>query len=157
MEQKIKSSYINEIIFGFLGEIKKLEIIRYNKSFQKNLNININNYKKESKRYIIFESKTRGKEYNKLDHLIYEGEYLNGKRNGKGKEFGNFHEILFEGEYLNGKRSGKGKEYYRYPNDRFVQFEGEYSNGEKNGKGKEFIKEGKLLLYFTLSWILSKI
>ena len=109
MEQKINSSYINEIIFGFLGEIRKLEIIKYNKSFQKNLNININNYKKESKRYIIFESKTRGKEYNKLDHLIYEGEYLNGKRNGKGKEFGNFHEILFEGEYLNGKDLEKEK------------------------------------------------
>ena len=43
--------------------------------------------------------------------LIYEGEYLNGKRNGKGKEYYNNNQLKFEGEYLNGKRSGKGIEY----------------------------------------------
>ena len=43
--------------------------------------------------------------------VIFEGEYLNGKRNGKGKELfaGN---LIFEGEYLNGKRNGKGKGYF---------------------------------------------
>ena len=41
--------------------------------------------------------------------MIYEGEYLNGKRNGKGKEYNIT--LYFEGEYLNGKRNGKGKEY----------------------------------------------
>ena len=39
--------------------------------------------------------------------LRYEGEYLNGKRNGKGKEY-NHNELIFEGEYINGKRNGKG-------------------------------------------------
>ena len=49
----------------------------------------------------------------KNDVLIYEGEYLNGKRNGKGKEYNYINnEVEFEGEYLNGKRNGKGKEYY---------------------------------------------
>ena len=47
--------------------------------------------------------------------LIYEGEYLNGLRNGKGKEY-YIHPPLvlaFEGEFLNGKRrKGKGEEYY---------------------------------------------
>ena len=42
--------------------------------------------------------------------LIFEGEYLNGKRNGKGKEYGLNKTLFFEGEYLNGKRNGKGKE-----------------------------------------------
>ena len=44
--------------------------------------------------------------------LEFEGEYLNGKRNGKGKEYDDFDgRLIFEGEYLNGKRHGKGKEY----------------------------------------------
>ena len=52
-----------------------------------------------------------GKEYNNYNNnLIFEGEYLNGKRwNGKGKEF-HKNKLIFEGEYLNGKRNGKGKE-----------------------------------------------
>ena len=34
---------------------------------------------------------------------------LNGKKNGKGKEFNKSGKIIFEGEYLNGKRiEGKG-------------------------------------------------
>ena len=36
--------------------------------------------------------------------LIFEGEYLNGKRNGKGKEYNYFGKLEFEGEYLNGER-----------------------------------------------------
>ena len=41
---------------------------------------------------------------------------------------------MFEGEYLNGERNGKGKEY-DYDNGK-LEFEGEYLNGERNGKGK---------------------
>ena len=37
-------------------------------------------------------------------YLEFEGEYLNGKKNGKGKEYNNIGEIIFEGEYLNGER-----------------------------------------------------
>ena len=36
--------------------------------------------------------------------LIFEGEYLNGKRNGKGKEYNFNDQLIFEVEYLNGKR-----------------------------------------------------
>ena len=48
------------------------------------------------------------KEY-KNGIIIFEGEYLNGKRwKGKGKEYKNGI-MIFEGEYLNGKRwNGKG-------------------------------------------------
>ena len=42
--------------------------------------------------------------YGKLE---FEGEYLNGERNGKGKEYYNG-KLEFEGKYLNGKRNGKG-------------------------------------------------
>ena len=34
---------------------------------------------------------------------MFEGEYLNGKRNGKGREY-NDEILIFEGEYLNGLR-----------------------------------------------------
>ena len=77
--------------------------------------------------------------------------------------------MVFEGEYLNGKRNGKGKEYFYYccplefnykphysdspsnTNDRygyfhiytFNSFEGEYKNGKRNGKGKEFYSNKK--------------
>ena len=40
---------------------------------------------------------------------------------------------MYEGKYLNGKRNGKGIEYYKNGN---IKFEGEYLNGKKwNGKG----------------------
>ena len=40
---------------------------------------------------------------------MYEGEYLNGERNGKGKEYNNYGELIFEGKYYNDKRwNGKG-------------------------------------------------
>ena len=74
------------------------------------------------------------KEYDSWGKLIFEGEYLNGKRHGKGKEYNNHEEVYFEGEYLNGKRNGKGKEYDWY--NKSVLFEGEYKNGLRwNGKG----------------------
>ena len=56
---------------------------------------------------------------------MFEGEYWN----GKGKEFDIRHvDLLFEGEYLNGLRNGKGKEYDYYG---CIIFDGEYLNGEK--------------------------
>ena len=39
--------------------------------------------------------------------MIFEGEYLNGMKNGKGKEYEG--KLIFEGEYLNGMRNGQGK------------------------------------------------
>ena len=44
--------------------------------------------------------------------MEFEGEYLNGERNGKGKEYQDDGNLKFEGEYLFGKRwNGKGKVY----------------------------------------------
>ena len=44
----------------------------------------------------------KAKSYNENNHLIIECGYLNGKRNGKMKEFNDKGELIFEGEYLNG-------------------------------------------------------
>ena len=87
-----------------------------------------------------------GKEY---DPLVYEGEFVNGKKSGKGKEYLNGR-LIFEGEFLNGQRNGKGKSY-SYKNGIKV-LELEYLNGqiwngiEYDSKGNIFyeIKNGKL-------------
>jgi len=42
------------------------------------------------------------KEYDSYSILLFEGEYVNGKRNGKGKEYNYDGSIKFEGDYLNG-------------------------------------------------------
>jgi len=145
MLENIKSSYFNKIIFSFIEDSRKLKIIKYNKRLQNEIDISLINYKLFSGRYIVFETKEKikGKEYFGYDDLlIFEGEYLNGKRNGKGKEYNyNSSKLEYEGEYLNGKRNGKGKEFYYNGK---LRFEGEYLNGKRNGIGKEYSFEQKL-------------
>ena len=48
--------------------------------------------------YEIKNGKGFVKEFNELNWLIFEGEYINGERNGKGKVHGKYGEFLFEGE-----------------------------------------------------------
>ena len=78
----------------------------------------------------------KGKEYDiSTNNMIFEGEYLNGLRNGKGKEYDYNGKIVFEGEYLNGKRwNGKG-----YNKEGKIDFEIK----EGNGKGKEYFYNSK--------------
>ena len=93
--------------------------------------------------------------------IIFEGEYLNGRRwdgkskenkgyktieveyingIGKGKEyFGN--EMIFEGEYINDKRNGKGKQYWISK----LKYEGEFKDDKRNGKGKEYDYNGNII------------
>ena len=86
-------------------------------------------------------------------NLIFEGEYLNGKRNGKGKEYHYLDGRLeYEGEYLNGKKYGKGKEYKLGE----LEFEGEYLYDYKL-KGKYYIRgyleyEGEYLYNKKYNW-----
>jgi len=121
------------------------------------LNINIKNYQAFSGRYIIYENKLKGKEYiGPNDSLIYEGQYLNGKRNGKGIEYNDRGLIIYKGEFLKGKRHGKGIEY---KDNGILIIEGEYLNGKINGKGKIYIKNklsfiGKFLEGELLSGII---
>ena len=90
--------------------------------------------------YELINGKGKVKDF-EYGNFRFEGEYLNGERNGKGKEFYESGDLLFEGEYLNGKKNGKGKEYYGMNE---LKYDGEYLNGEKNGKGKEYSIDGKL-------------
>ena len=138
MYKMIKSRFINQKIFIHLYDAKLLKLIKYNKTLQKKLNISLCNYKIFTGKYIEYDIKGNGKEYNYYGELAYEGEYSNGERNGKGKEYYYNSNIEFEGEYKKGKRIGKGKEYY---DNGKIKFEGEYLNGERNGKGKEYYKD----------------
>ena len=139
---EIKSSFITKVVLSFLKDIKKLKLIKYNKYFQKRINIDILHYKFFSGKYIIYISKNKGKEYDAYDdYLIYEGEYLKGERNGKGKEYDKDKKLIYEGEFLKGKRHGKGEEYSNGVN---LLFRGKYLNGKRNGEGEKYYNNGKI-------------
>ena len=65
-----------------------------------------------------------GKQFDKNGKILYE---LNNKKDGlNNKEYDDYYsELIFEGQYLNGKRF-KGKEYYHGK----LLFDGEYLNGK---------------------------
>ena len=139
MLKKIKSNYILKKFFSFLDVKLKLNIIKYNKSLQKNLLNELDYFKKISGRYLIQDNNYNyGKEFT-LDKniLVYIGGYNNGKRNGKGVEYNENGIFKFEGEFSNGRRNGQGKEYKQDKDNGQIKlyFEGNYKNGKKNGKG----------------------
>ena len=161
MLNNINSIKITKHIFSFTDEKRKLNTIKYNKSIQIKLDIDIIFFRLYSGKFIIYDKNNIGKIYKNYvdgiiyedciellslpenkDKLIFEGEYLNRKKNGKGKEYDNNGDLLFEGEYLNGKKNGKGK---LYNNLGIIIFEGAYLNNKKNGKGKEYYNNGDLL------------
>ena len=145
-----------------MPEERKLKMLKYNKTLQSYLNIGIINYMHFKNKYIVYDTKGIGKEYDYYSgKLIYEGEYLHGERNGKGKEQTDNGKPRFEGEYLNGKEitgikyayngnsnkqskqvNGIGKEY-EY-NTGSLEYEGGYLNYERNGKGREYCLDFKL-------------
>ena len=63
--KNVKSDYFIQKFFGYMTERKSLETIRYNKSIQKRINININHYKD------FFETKTSIE----LDIIPMKGKY----------------------------------------------------------------------------------
>ena len=97
--ESVKSIIIAKVIFSFLSYNKKLFIIQYNKKYQKIFDINNEDYKKLSGRYLIINNKGIGKIYQTNNNiLIFQGKYLNGKKNGKGKEYYENGQLKFEGE-----------------------------------------------------------
>ena len=63
--RNVKSHYIILKFFEYMSKRKSLETIRYNKSIQKRINININHYKAFSEKYSSIE----------LDIIPMEGKY----------------------------------------------------------------------------------
>ena len=74
MIENIKSMFFLKLIFSFTKKKKKLELVKYNKRLQKNLELSLFNHKLFSGRYIIFENKIKGKEYSSYNEvLLFEG------------------------------------------------------------------------------------
>ena len=140
----VNSKYIRNIIFSFLDEKATLNLIKYNKYFQKSFSIDIEYYKIISRRYIVKDLNGYAKEYLlNTNELVFAGHYINNKRNGEGTEY-HKGEMIFQGKYLNGKRNGKGVEYISDLFKEIIIFKGEYLNGKRHGIGEEIVNWNKL-------------
>ena len=169
MWNNIKSSYILKAVFSFINEKSTLKIVIYNKKIQVSLDIDIINYKKLSGKYIVFDEKGEGKEYDsytgqlifkgkycikekkkiglefKDNKIVFRGEIRNGKKwEGEGKEYDNCGREIYEGGFLNGERHGKGiiTIYNEFDNK---IFESECINGISNGRRKEYDSQGEII------------
>ncbi len=82
MLMNISSKYIlRNKIFPMLTSGKKLNLICYNKCLQIKLGVDIENYKRESRKRTGY-----GEIYISNENiLLFEGEFVNGKKNGIGK------------------------------------------------------------------------
>ena len=142
----IKSSYIIKRVFSFLYENMKYEILKHNKKYQNFFYLNIDSYKKLNGRYKKNGINGHGQEFLiESNDLVFEGEYLNGKRNGKGKEYFYYCgplEFNYKPHYSDGP-SNTNDRYGYFHIYTFNSFEGEYKNGKRNGKGKEFYSNKK--------------
>ena len=137
MFTSIKSLYIIKKIFSFVYRKRILRLIKYNKSLQSKLSIDLDTYKDNALVYRVIENNGQGKEYDKdKDELLFEGEYKNKKRVGIGKEYDQG-KLIFEGEYKNGIKNGHGKKYDK--NGKLI-FEGQYLN-EIEWEGKGMVEE----------------
>ena len=171
--QKIRSEYILKQIFTFLSEFQKLDLLKYNKYNQKKIKFELEHYKKESQKERKIDKDYYIKEYILgTDIKIFEGEFLNGKKNGKGKEYYYNGMLKFEGEYLNGKKvKGKGydmkgnlilklnnKEGEEYYDNGKLKFIGEYYDGRRwngeiyNNQGEKIneVKYGKWEIFVIM-------
>ena len=99
--ENIKSDYFIKKVFDLLQMKKKLEIIKYNKSVQKRININVNNYKEYSEIYSSIEIEI------KLMKNKY-GSFINGGENEK-----EYYHI-----YYNDNKKEEIKSTYLYENDK---------------------------------------
>ena len=147
--KNIKSTFILKRIFFNLDENIKLNMIKYNKNYQKLFGLNIDYYKERSGRYMVGDRNGKGIEYDFDNIKKFEGEYLNGLKNGKGKEYYKTGELRFEGEYLNGyPKNGKGYTksgipfFFLYDDRKCISI---YKNGNLRFEG-EYVKYIKMVI-----------
>ena len=77
--------------------------------------------------------------------LIYDGDWVNGTRDGNGKYYEN-DELIYDGDWVNNKMNGNGQ---MYQNGR-LYYKGAITDGVKNGIGTYYHKNGK---EYTVKWI----
>ena len=125
-------------------------IIKFEGEFKNDIRWNGKGY--DNKNNIVYElrnGKGYAKEYHNNGKLEFEGEFLNGQKNGKCKTYNYEGKLMFDGLYLNNKAIGEDQEYNIYGG---LEFVGEYLYNHKL-KGKYYIK-GKLEYdgEFLLEW-----
>ena len=83
---------------------------------------------------------------NKDDGFIYQGQTLNGQKQGVGRQYGKFSGEMYEGQFVDGQRTGYG----RIINSDGSFFIGIFANGVYEGeqifyynKDKELIRKGR--------------
>ena len=148
---KGKEYYCHNLIFEgeYLNEHKKIgkeytdNRLEYAGGYLYNKKWNGKGYDKDGN--IIYELKNGTGKIKLYEdgRLFFEGEHINGIRNGKGKIYDINNMLIFEGEYVNGEPNGFFKEYDFFSGK--LIFEGKYLNGKKNGKGKEYNHIGNLI------------
>ena len=156
LKDSVKSKYILKIIFSYLEKNKALDIIKYNNAYKKIFELNLKKYREISGKIRIGKENGYNRIYNLNNmYILFEGEYLNGKKNGFGKEYikklyyhsdgdNNPINLIFEGQYLNGVRNGMGREYNTAGN---ILFEGEYKNGKRwNGIIRQYYYD-KIIIF----------
>ena len=72
----------------------------------------------------------------------YEGDLINGIKNGQGIEYYKNNKKRYEGSFISGNHHGYGKEYY---DNEILRYEGEFRVNEYNGKGTEYDENGQKL------------
>jgi antitoxin component YwqK of YwqJK toxin-antitoxin module len=77
---------------------------------------------------------------NDEDGTYYIGQFRNGLFNGKGTEYYSNGKIQYEGDYVNGNREGKGK--YIWEDGQY--FIGQWKNDLRNGKGILYYSNEKI-------------
>ena len=132
-------------------------------------------YNEEGKIILEYiEKENKGIEYDYKGNKMFEGTYINQKRNGEGIEYNPKGQKMFKGEYLNGIRNGKGIEYdskgrkifegiyingiryngIEYEYKEKIQYETKYINGQKNNNiiMKEYFKNKLIFEGESLNW-----
>ena len=71
--ESIKSVYILREILSLLNDSNKFEILKYNKKFQKKSEISINDFKKQSGRYVVVKNGIAKEYILDKNRLIFEG------------------------------------------------------------------------------------
>ena len=81
----------------------------------------------------------KGKLFNLIDKSIYEGDLVEGKKEGKG--IIKFNDgTIYEGDFINDKYEGNGKLTFKNG----CVYEGNFNNNSFNGKGKYIYTDGKV-------------
>ena len=75
--------------------------------------------------------------FNKYGNIVYEGDFVNDKKEGIGKMI--YKDDYYIGPWVKDKKQGKGIIYYK---DGTIQYEGDFFNDKKEGNGKYIFING---------------